>query len=263
VAEQVLHGQVQFLDSESACELAAHTSCHNFRTLWSGNWLINEVQPLTADALAEIERETPGMVEGVTRGRAKAPRLAVELREVVCYNVHKLFGAAEVRLDAVIVHGGSAKSDADSFYQPQTMRFADVHNGQALPIDAEHGLLLFNGSPLHFLDIFIMASRDRGDTDELSSLLRKELSSDAGKEATSALLALAVAAPTAAMVAGAVAAASVIGDLAYRVVRAVSPKSIGMYRGSFLQFRDAFGVGRHPSAEVVPVSVEVEVAVPA
>jgi len=211
------------------------------------NWLISDVRPLTRDTLAEIDRETPGLVEGITRGSAVAPRLAIKVRDVVCYDVHKLFGGAEIRLDAVVVNGAQAEQNVDSFYHPQTMRFTDIRDGQSLPIDPEHGLLIFNGTPLHFVDIFIMVSRDRKDTDDLSSLLRKELSSDAGKQAAAALMALAISIPTAAAVAGAVAAASIIGDIAYQVVKAVSPKSIGMYRGSFLQFRDAFGVGRHPS----------------
>jgi hypothetical protein len=215
----------------------------------SENWLINDVQPLTSDDRAEIDRETPGVVDGVTKGGATAPRLAIKLREVICYDVRKLFGGAEIRLDTLVVHGGLTKDNADSFYQPQTMRFTDVHDGDALPIDSTSGLLIFNGSPLHFVDVFIMVSRDKKDTDDLSSLLRSELTSDAAKDAAAALLALAVSVPTAAAVVGALAAAAVMGDIAYRVIKSVSPKSIGMYRGSFLQFRDSFGVGRHPPTE--------------
>jgi hypothetical protein len=165
---------------------------------------------------------------------------------VICHDVLKLFGAAEIRLDALVVHGRGTRGDSSSFYMPGTFRFSDVRDHQRLPIDEEHGLLIFNGRPLHFLDVFIMVSRDRTDTDDLASLLRTRLGGEEMQKATNALMALAMATPTAAVVSGAVAAATTIGDLSYRVVRAVSDKTIGMYHGSFLQLRDGFGLGRHP-----------------
>jgi hypothetical protein len=68
-----------------------------------------------------------------------------------------------------------------------------------------------------------------------------------GKAAISALAFL-IAAPHAVAVTGAVAAAATLGDLAYQAIKTVLPKSIGMYHGSFLHFRDKFGVGRHPAS---------------
>ena len=53
--------------------------------------------------------------------------------------------------------------------------------------------------------------------------------------------------PAAAAIAAGIGASAALGDLAYRVIRALSDKTIGMYRGSFLQYRDRFGVGRHPA----------------
>jgi hypothetical protein len=211
------------------------------------DWLVTEESPLSAGVVAEIERETPAMLDNVTRGAGDVPRLAVLLRNVICHDVLKLFGGAEVRLDALVVHGRGTGDDPSSFYMPGTFRFSDIRDHQSLPIDPDHGLLIFNGQPMHFLDVFVIASRDRKETDDLSSLLREKLTDDATKTATSALLGLAVAVPTAAVVTGAIAAAATLGDLAYQVVKGVSDKTIGMYRGSFLQFRDGFGVGRHPA----------------
>lgn len=222
-------------------------------------WLVDEAAAPTADQIAEIDRELSRAGGIVTRGRGDAaPRLAVLLRNVVCHDVQKLFGGADVRLDALVVHGRGVEDDLSSFYMPGTFRFPDVRDHQRLPIDREHGLLVFNGRPLHFLDIFVLASRDRRDSDDLASLLADRLRDAKTRNAVAALLALSAGAPAAAAVTAAVSAAAVLGDLAYRVVRAVSDKTIGMYRGSFLQFRDGFGVGRHPDHEQAFVEKDLE-----
>jgi hypothetical protein len=212
----------------------------------SVNWLINETRSLDPAAIRQIERETPAAEGFLDRGASSTARLAVLLRQVICHDVHKLFGAAEVRLDALVVHGRGRRNSPDSFYMPGTFRFSDVHDHQQLPIDPHHGLLIFNGTPQHFLDIFIVASRDRQDSDDLATLLHRALSDAQTQSALGALFALGAAAPVAAAIPAGIAAATALGDLAYRVIRALSDKTIGMYRGSFLQYRDRFGMGRHP-----------------
>ena len=209
-------------------------------------WLVEEALAPTAADVEEIGREMGASAETFTRGGGAVPRLAVQLRQVTCHDVHKLFGGAEVRLDALVVHGHAQGEDPSSVYMPQTYRFPDMRDHQQLPIDYEHGLLIYNGQPLHFLDLFILASRDRKDSDDLATLLGQKFKDTEVQQAVAAVLALATS-PPAAAVTGALGAAAVLGDLAYGVVRAVSDKTIGMYRGSFLQFRDGFGVGRHPS----------------
>jgi hypothetical protein len=215
----------------------------------SDEWLISETRPLDGAALRQIERETATGTGSADRGTSVVPRLAVLLRQVICHDVHKMFGAAEVRLDALVVHGRGQRDRPDSFYMPGTFRFADMHDHQQLPIDPSHGLLIFNGKPAHFLDIFIVASRDRQDSDDLATLLRGALSAPKTQAAVGALFALGAAAPPAAAISAGIEAAAALGDLAYRVIRAMSDKTIGMYRGSFLQYRDDFGVGRHPVGE--------------
>jgi hypothetical protein len=212
----------------------------------NAQWLVSETRPLDPAAIRQIERETPTEADILERGTTVVPRLAVLLRQVICHDVHRLFGAAEVRLDALVVHGRGSKDRLDSFYMPGTFRFADVRDHDQLPIDPNHGLLIFNGKPAHFLDVFIVASRDRQDSDDLATLLSGALSDPKTQAAVGALVALAVAAPPAAAISAGIGAAGALGDLAYRVIRALSDKTIGMYRGSFLQYRDDFGVGRHP-----------------
>ena len=137
-------------------------------------WLVDDRVPLTAEDLAEIERAD--VPEGYTvRGGGGAPTLAITLHEVVVHDVRKWFGAADVRLDALIVHGPTSRNDT-SCYQPGTFRFNGVKDGQRLAIDTG-GLLIFYGKPRYFLDIFITASRDRSDTDDLATLLATQAQS--------------------------------------------------------------------------------------
>jgi hypothetical protein len=221
-------------------------------------WLIDDVRPPDASAIRQIERETPAAVTALTRGTGHVPRLSIMLREVICHDVHKLFGGADIRLDALVVHGRGRHDDASSFYMPATFRFTGVHDHQPLPIDPSFGLLIFNGVPLHFVDIFIMASRDTGDSDDLASLLRRELGSAKTQGAVGALVGVAVASPVAATVTAAFASAVVLGDVAYRVIRAVSGTTVGMYRASFLQHRDRFGIGRHPPGDLKFIEADLE-----
>lgn len=211
-------------------------------------WLFSEQTALSRADVDKTVRAAGDFFEDATRGPA-LPRLSIKLREVVCHNVHKMFGGAQIRLDALVVYGKVAEQDLESFYMPGTFRFDGVRNHVPLPIDKDYGLLIFDGNPAYFLDVFVMASRDRSDTDDLASLLSGQLTDPEVQAAATSLLALAAAAPTAAAIVAAVGAAATLGDVAYKAVKAVSPTTIGMYRGSFLQYGDGFGIGRHPKQE--------------
>jgi hypothetical protein len=164
---------------------------------------------------------------------------------VIIRDVKKWFGGADIRLDTLVVHGYGQEEDPASFYAPCTYRFTDVHDREELPIDTG-GLLLFHGKPLHFLDLFITVSRDRKDSDELASLLKQQ--SEKLKNPLGALLALTISVPQAAAITTAIRAAGLIGDVAYQILRQVAGSTIGLYHASWLQFRDSFGVGRHPES---------------
>jgi hypothetical protein len=69
------------------------------------------------------------------------------------------------------------------------------------------------------------------------------------RNAVVALAGLAVAAPPVAAITAAIGAAAVLGDFAYRVLREVAGTTIGLYRTSWLQYRDKFGEGRHPQGD--------------
>ena len=215
-------------------------------------WLIDEIRPLDGATIRKMERELPTDHKGgVLRSVAlrETPNFAIRVHDITIHDNKKWFGETEIRLDALVVHGKGAANKPDTFYMPQTFRFPRVADGDHLPID-DAGLLIFYGQPLYFLDIFITVSRNRKDSDDLATLLSEELNSQKIQGAVKALLALAVAAPQVAAITAAVGAAAILGSLAYQVLRQVTGDTIGLYRTSWLQHRDRFGLGRHPEKGV-------------
>ncbi|MBD2613860.1 hypothetical protein H6G94_21715 [Nostoc punctiforme FACHB-252] len=59
---------------------------------------------------------------------------------------------------------------------------------------------------------------------------------------------LAVAAPQVSTVTTAIGRASILGNLAYQILSKVTADTIGLYRNSWLQYRDGFGIRPHPQA---------------
>jgi hypothetical protein len=205
------------------------------------DWLLDETQT-PDDATLKVESD---VLQGGTRSDEKAA-LAIRLNEIIIHDTKKWFGGANIRLDAIVVRGLAAGDEAATpFYQPSTFRFSGVQDGDRLPVEAP-GLLIFYGWPTHFVDISIMASRDTGDSADLSKLIGARLNSDEWKTASQSLLALTAVAPQAAAIAGALGGAAVIGNFAADVLRTATDNTIGLYRASWLQYRDAFGLGRHP-----------------
>jgi hypothetical protein len=205
-------------------------------------WLFERAVPLDATDAADLEREL-----GSHRTRKlqvlDAPTLAASLRELTIHDNQKWFGEADLRLDALVVHGHGAVGEPDSFYSPQTFRFERVGDEDPLPIG--EGLLFFLGRPLHFLDLFLTASRSRDDADDLSSYLSQNVGDPSLQDAFGDLATL-VAAPQIAAVSAALQAATQIGNFAYQVLRRVTGSTVGLFHCSWLQYRDNFGLGRHP-----------------
>lgn len=202
-------------------------------------WLVEEGLSPGADHLPAIDAD----LQARTRGRAST--YGVTVHDVVVHDNRKWFGEADVRIDALVVHGYPKDENPDSCYKPGTFRFSRVLDGDALPI-GESGLLLFLGIPHHFLDVFITVARDTKDSDDLANLLQKATDSEEYKTALSGFRQLMSANPTAAMISAGLEASMAVGNLAYRILRKVSSSTIGLYRASWLQHRDQFGEGRHP-----------------
>lgn len=206
------------------------------------DWLINEV-PADIETAVLDDQALGALTENRGEPVPEEPALAVAMNDVVIHDTGKWFGGAAIRIDVLVVHG-NATGPQDSWFTPTTRVFPDVHDGQRLNTE---GMLLFLGWPRHFLDLFIIVSRDKKDADSLGELLRGRIKSDAGG-ALEQMAALA-AAPEAALVAGAANAALTIGSLAFDLVNAVTSKSVGVCQRSWLEYSDRFGLGRHPVAE--------------
>ena len=203
-------------------------------------WLIDESVPIEKTSLDESLR---GKV--VMRGRQ--PALAVRINDLVVHDIKKWFGSADIRLDTLILHG-TKEGESSGYYHPSTFRFSDIKDNDRLAI--EHpGQRVFYGHPLHFLDVSIFVSRDTKDSDEFASLINSELNSDAWQGAASAVLAATAAAPQAAVIVGAVGAAATLANVAYKLLKNITGNTIGLYRTSWLQYRDRFGIGRHPDKD--------------
>ncbi|KAF3890249.1 MULTISPECIES: hypothetical protein [Nostocales] len=209
-------------------------------------WLIDEAVTPDLSSFEELESQLNSSPRSrdVT-SQPEAPNLAVRLQDVVIWDTKKWFGDADMRLDALVVHGHAIAGDTSSIYMPQTFRFPGVKSRDRLPT-GENGLLIFYGKALYFLDIFITVSRDRGESEDLATLLNKQLQSPDIQGSLGSLLGLAVAAPQVSTVTAAMSAASVLGNFTYQVLRKVTGDTIGLYRTSWLQHKDGFGIGRHP-----------------
>ncbi len=207
-------------------------------------WLFEEVRPLNDADLRELERELPTGHAGITRGTGKVPNMAMRLKELIVHDNKKWFGGANIRVDALVVHGNVNK-DGDSFYMPGTFRFPGVAKGEKLPI-GENGLLIFFGKPRYFIDLFLLVSRDKKDTADLAELLKTGMNDASTKGAVTALMSLAVADPHVATITTALGAAATVGALAHKMLNSVTGNTIGLFRANWLQHRDDFGQGRHP-----------------
>lgn len=217
-----------------------------------GRWSIDEAVVLDAAAVRQLERELPEgsgaavrRKGGAGRGKGNLPMIAVRLQDIVIHDTKKWFGEADIRLDALVVHGNGAAGKPATSYMPQTFRFPRVSDGDRLST-GEAGLLIYYGRVRHFLDLFIMVSRDRKDSGDLANLLTKQFGSPELQGAIGTLLGLAIAAPQVATITAAIGAAAAVGNFSYQVLSKATGATVGLYRTSWLEHRDNFGIGNHP-----------------
>jgi hypothetical protein len=209
------------------------------------DWLIDRYAPPSAADVEEIDRNLASEGTRLRGGKRAARPLAASLHDVTIHDNRKWFGEADIRLDALVITGYGDPKDPASFYMPKTDSFPRIRDGDALPL-GRGGLLMFHGPASHFVDVRIMVSRDRRGAQDLAKLISGAAGSGETGDALGTLLGLAAAAPQAAAVAAAVKAAAALGDLAFRLLQAATGETIGIYRDCHLEYRDGFGIGRHP-----------------
>ena len=209
-------------------------------------WLIDEKRPLSERNEKQLDRELSSTRSG-TRSGSWTPRLAISLHDITILDNHKWFGGADIRVDALAVTGYGTTEASSNFYVPNTAIFPRVADGDRLPL-GNGGLLVFHGIAEYFVDLSIMVSRDRKNSDSLAGLLKAVLKSDAAAGIAASLTALAGGPPAVNvdMVKSALEGATAFGDLAYQVLRNATGTTIGLYRNAHLESRDGFGIGNHP-----------------
>jgi hypothetical protein len=198
-------------------------------------WLVDETRILTNEEALEATRRD------LRFDRKTEPAISIALYDVTIYNTKKWFGAAEVRIDALVVTPAPAE---DQLYQANTFTFPGIRDGQALPIDRDAGLGFYTGWPQYLLDIALIASRGGADQKTLGELLAEgadQLGSLLGDVAK-----LTIAAPHAAAITGAAAAAAKLSGTVLRLLAQETGKSIGLYRATWYEQRKRFGLGSHP-----------------
>lgn len=200
-------------------------------------WIINGpgVDPPISEVLLDEVRH------GAVRHAARQ-RLAIQLMEMVVHHNRRWFGETAVRLDVLIVHGGTTTAE----YAPTTLTFPRVGDGDRLPI-GDGGLLLFHGRPKWYLTMFIAVSRDKADASPLSALLTDLVTSEPAVALQAQALALATGVPDPQLLGMAWQSALLVGEAMLTALRRETGATIGVYRDSWLRGRDRWGVGRHPA----------------
>lgn len=211
----------------------------------NNQWLIDE-----SVGAGEVERlvgQEMALRRQPVRGRRKSA-LAVRINDVVVHETHKWFGSSDIRLDALVVHGAAEGDSVKDVVHATTLRFSGIRDNDRLPIDRP-GQGIFYGYPKDFLDLSIMISRDRADSEALAAVIDTELNSANAKAGAAAVLAATAIAPQAALVVGAVGGAAALANIAYKILAKATGNTIGLYRVTFFQGKDAFGIGRHPDTD--------------
>lgn len=208
-----------------------------------------EIEP--EPAFEVDERPDPSFRLVLPRSADVPSRVAVRLKELVVHSNRSLLAAA-VRIDTLVV---TAPPDGSTEpYRATTFRFDRVRDGDRLPFD---DLLIHEGPVGRFLDLAVWVARDDQRDLDLADLLADAAAGPEVQGAVATLAGLAVAAPQAALVAGAAGAVGTLVRVGARALDAVQGRSIGVYRTSLLPHqrlgagREPPGVGRHPAKGVI------------
>ena len=204
----------------------------------------------STEAKFEIDaRPDPTFQLIVPRSPTPPPHdVSVRLADLTVHSNRSIL-ATKVRVDFLVV---TAPTDAAMVpYEARSVFVDRVKSGDRLPYD---NLLIYDGPVDRFLDIAVWVSKADDREVGLAELLQTELNSGEVAGAMATLAALAIAAPTAAVVAGSVGAVATLVRTGARLLSAFAGTSIGVYRTSLLP-HERFGAGdpaqRHPVAGAI------------
>jgi Caspase domain len=195
----------------------------------------------------------PGFLIDETRDLAKAygkgdgatapAEASIVLHDLVVSKTRPVF-RTNVRVDALFTSGGDLGNGQP--WRAWTRTFPRIGRGDHLPIES---LLLYDGPVHRFLDVALWVSRDDGHAPSLGELIGTTLSIPSVGGAIATLMTLAGAAAIAGPVGAGVAAVGILVAAAGRVIRAATPRSIGLYCTTLLP-DEGFDRGRRPASGV-------------
>ena len=127
-------------------------------------WLCTDEAPLKKDVLLSVS----------ARGSAEAQRYVLTLRGVRILNNKKLFGGATVNLDTVVVDGLPDMESKLPFWS-QNFSFSGVKDGDLLSIDRDLGFQLYRGEPADFLNLYVLAVRNKKASRDFAAVLKENM----------------------------------------------------------------------------------------
>lgn len=178
------------------------------------------------------------------RGSAAVRKVALCLTDLVVH-ANRAWGKAPIRVDTMVVTRSAVTQELTSWQK--TFRYPRIGDETRLPFGKE---ILYLGEVEDFLTFGIWVSHDVAESKTLAELFSAELNSDRFRTAAATIIALGTAAPQAAVAVAAAGAAATLLEIGYKLLSTALPKSIGLYRNSFLG-SDAFGLGRHPARDLL------------
>lgn len=209
------------------------------------DFFVDPVESVGRSAGAFLIDETPdaSVLARSTRAMVGKPptKVGVSLTDLIVHR-NRAFGSATVRVDTMVISKVAAGREPRLWQQ--TIRFPRIRDGESLPFGRE---AIYVGDVEDFLTLGVWVSRDVAESQDLARMFEAQLASERCRTALTTIAALSVAAPQAAIAAAAVGAGATLLSIGYQLLSQALPKSIGLYRNSFLR-SDRFGIGRHPEA---------------
>lgn len=198
-------------------------------------WLCIEEAPLDDDLLVAAAPRA---------GRSKKSYL-VTLRGVRVLDNKKLFGGADVGIHTVVIDGYPDMKSENPFWA-QTLQFPNVKDGNLLSIDPDLGFQLYRGKPQEFLNLYVMAVRNKNAARDFAKVLKDNMVGEGIGTLAGAAVSIYATVPAG------------FGPDAIRKLTTTAVNTtidyfakqknpaIGVYYGSLLR-ENGFGLGPHPA----------------
>jgi hypothetical protein len=202
------------------------------------DFTVSPTSPPAAEKVTFLIDERPAEPVRLLSPRGALPvTVALRISELIVHR-NRALGSADIRVDAVVLTHGSGRRPP---YRAETLRFSNVRDGEALPLD---NALIYFGPAIDFLDIAVWVSRDTRGSLALGTLLEERLNDPLLQTAGTQMAGIAMTAPQAAAAVAALGAGAMLVNTAYELLSGVVGASVGLYRTSYLA-QEGFGVGRH------------------